>query len=88
MKVSSQMQVRIPADMFHAYGFGSEAMCVATETGIEFRPIKEAADVHADLLAELLEQGLSGDELVNAFRARASEDDGIEYATITLPESE
>lgn len=81
VKVSSQMQVRIPADMFHAYGFGGEAMCVATATGVEFRPVKDTAEMHADLLEDLLAQGLSGDELAARFRERLAAGDQVEYAS-------
>ena len=72
VKISSQMQVRIPIDWYEDYGFGKEALCVATETGIEFRPIKNAAEQCGDLLEELIAQGLSGDELVARFREQAS----------------
>ena len=71
-KVSSQMQVRIPRDLFERYGFGTEAEVVATPTGVEFRPVKSAGDRCADLLESLVGEGLTGAELVERFRSEAS----------------
>ena len=84
-KISSQMQVRIPRDLFERYGFGSEAEIVATATGVEFRPAKSAGDRCADLLESLVGEGLSGDELVERFRSEAnSAASSISYASVEL----
>ena len=72
-KISSQMQVRIPRDLYDRYGFGSEAEVVATATGGEFRPVKTEAERCADLLEQLVEQGLSGEELVERFRSESAQ---------------
>ena len=72
-KISSQMQVRIPRDLYERYGFGNEAEVVATVTGVEFRPIKTESERCADLLEQLVEQGLSGEELVERFRSEAAQ---------------
>lgn len=71
-KISSQMQVRIPRDLYERYGFGSEAEVVATATGVEFRPIKTEGERCADLLEQLVSQGLSGEELVQRFRSEST----------------
>lgn len=71
-KISSQMQVRIPRDLYERYGFGSEAEVVATATGVEFRPIKTESERCADLLEQLVSQGLSGEELVQRFRSESA----------------
>lgn len=71
-KVSAQMQVRIPRDLFDQYGFGSEAEVVPTKTGVEFRPIKSESEKMSDLLEDLVDKGLSGDELVQRFREEAT----------------
>ncbi len=72
-KISSQMQVRIPRDLYERYGFGNEAEVVATATGVEFRPIKTETERCADLLEQLVEQGLSGEELVERFRSESAQ---------------
>ena len=84
-KISAQMQVRIPRDLYDSYGFGNEAEVVATKTGVEFRPIKSAGEKCADLLESLVEEGLTGEELVARFRAEAGPvSEAVEYYTIDL----
>ena len=84
-KISAQMQVRIPRDLFDKYGFGTEAEVVATSTGIEFRPVKSAGDKCADLLESLVEEGLSGKELLERFRAQANDAVGsVEYQVLEI----
>ena len=72
-KISSQMQVRIPRDLYERYGFGNEAEVVATATGVEFRPVKTESERCADLLEQLVGQGLSGEELVRRFRRESTQ---------------
>lgn len=71
-KVSSQMQVRIPRDLYDRYEFGNEAEVVATPTGVEFRPVKSESERCADLLEQLVGQGLSGEELIHRFRSESA----------------
>ena len=83
-KISSQLQVRIPRDLYERYGFGPEAEIVATTTGIEFRPIKTESEKCADLLERLVSEGLSGEELVERFRADAlDQSTALEYTPQT-----
>lgn len=80
VKISTQLQVRIPAELYNRYGFGNEAECVATPTGVEFRPLKSAAEQSTDLLQQLVAEGYSGDDLIEEFRLRvADEIDGPQY---------
>ncbi len=89
MKISSQLQIRIPADLYQRYGFGSEAIVVPTDTGIELRPVADAADCSADLLQQLLDEGKTGEELVAEFRKRAKQESGsISYHVIRSSDSE
>lgn|GEM_PF-6177697 len=89
MKISSQLQIRIPADLYERYGFGSEAIVVPTEAGIELRPVADAADRGADLLQQLLDEGKSGEELVEEFRKRAKDDNpAVSYGAVDFPDSE
>ncbi len=82
-KISAQMQVRIPRELYESYGFGSEAEVVATKTGVEFRPVKSAGEKCADLLEALVSEGLSGKELVSRFRAEAGPvSESVEYHVV------
>lgn len=84
-KISSQMQVRIPRDLYERYGFGSEAEVVATATGVEFRPIKSESERCADLLEQLVAQGLSGDELVRRFKNESTQQAvAVEYQSASM----
>lgn len=67
VKISSQMQVRIPSEFYQAFGFGTEAICVATKTGVEYRPVRNAIEESADIIRELADKGLSGDELADEY---------------------
>lgn len=79
-KISSQMQVRIPRDLYEHYGFGNEAEVVATKTGVEFRPLKTESERCADLLEQLVGEGLSGEELVRRFRNESTQQSiAVEY---------
>lgn len=80
VKVSSQMQVRIPRDLYDRYEFGNEAEVVATATGVEFRPVKTESERCADLLEQLVSEGLSGDALVQRFRSESARQSiAVEY---------
>lgn len=80
-KISTQLQVRLPRDLYERYGFGAEAEVVATDTGIEFRPLKTESEKCADLLEQLIREGLEGEELIARFRASALEPGvAIEYS--------
>lgn len=70
VRVSSQMQVRIPVELYQRYGFTREAWCVPTEHGVEFRPVHGAAQESTNILQELVAQGLTGEELVKTFKSR------------------
>ena len=84
-KISAQMQVRIPRDLYEKYGFGNEAEIVPTKTGVEFRPIKSETEKCADLLETLVAEGLSGEELLTRFRAEAgSAAESVEYQVLNL----
>ena len=81
-RISSQMQVRIPRDLYERYGFGNEAEVVATATGVEFRPIKTESERCADLLEQLVGEGLSGEELIRRFRSESAQQTiEVEYQT-------
>ena len=74
VKISSQLQVRIPAELYDRYGFGTEAECVPTETGVEFRPLKTAVEQSTDLLEPVGAEGYTADALAAGVRSRAQEE--------------
>ena len=88
-KISSQMQVRIPRDLYEKYGFDTEAEVVETETGVEFRPIKSASARYAELLEDLVEQGLDGEELIARFKEQSKDvDTSVSYHVVPLDDKE
>lgn len=88
VKISSQMQVRIPRDLYERYGFTNEAELVPTGEGIELRPVKSTAQRCTELLESLVSEGLSGDELVERFREESASiteaEGGTQYAFTKL----
>jgi hypothetical protein len=80
VKVSSQMHLRIPRDLYERYGFGNEAEVVPTATVVEFRPVKTESERCADSLEELVSQGMGGEALVRRFRSESQRQSvAIEY---------
>lgn len=71
IRITGKRQITIPQRFFEALGFGSEAVCELQDDRIVLRPARmDGEDEFADLLlADLIDQGLSGKELLDAFRA-------------------
>jgi bifunctional DNA-binding transcriptional regulator/antitoxin component of YhaV-PrlF toxin-antitoxin module len=70
ISVSAKRQVTIPQKYFEALGFNNEAECILQNNAIIIRPIKEntGSEFSEQILADLLEQGLSGQELLIKFK--------------------
>lgn len=70
ISVSGKRQVTIPQKYFEALGFGNEAECILQNNAIVIRPIKESAgsEFSEQILADLIAQGLSGQELLVKFK--------------------
>ena len=70
ISVSAKRQVTIPQKYFEALGFNNEAECILKNNSIIIRPIKEntGSEFSEQILADLLEQGLSGQELLIKFK--------------------
>jgi len=80
VKVSSQMHLRIPRDLYERYGFGNEAEVVPTAKGVKFRPVKTEGERCADLPEVLASQGLGGETLVQRIRSESQRQSiAIEY---------
>jgi len=71
IRVSSQRQVTIPRKFFEKLGIGTEVECILKEDGILLKPILEDNNGHsaAEILKDLIEQGLSGSKLLEKFQA-------------------
>ena len=72
VSISSKRQITIPQKFFHALHFDTEAECLLRNGELVLRPSRPAAseDFSEEILAELVAEGLSGKELLAAFRER------------------
>jgi hypothetical protein len=70
ISISPKRQVTIPQKFFEVLGFGNEAECVLQNNAIIIRPVKEntGGEFAEQILADLVGQGLSGDELLAKFK--------------------
>ena len=70
ISVSGKRQVTIPRKYFEALGFSNEAECILQNSAIIIRPIKEntGSEFSEQILADLIAQGLSGQELLTKFK--------------------
>ena len=70
ISVSNKRQVTIPQKYFETLGFSNEAECILQNNSIIIRPIKESAEneFSEQILADLIAQGLSGQELLAKFK--------------------
>ena len=69
ISISSKRQVTIPQKFFDALGFGTEAECVLQNGALVIRPVRNNGGEFAEqILADLIAQGYSGDELLSQFK--------------------
>lgn len=70
ISVSNKRQVTIPLKFFEELGFGSEAECILQNNSIVIRPIyaNTGGEFSEQILADLINQGLSGQELLATFK--------------------
>ena len=70
ISVSGKRQVTIPQKYFEVLGFSNEAECILQNNAIVIRPIKEntGSEFSEQILADLIAQGLSGQELLAKFK--------------------
>lgn len=72
ISISSKRQVTIPQKFFETLGFDNEAECILKDGGIFIRPIHSAANEFAEeILADLIAQGYSGNELLEKFKLQS-----------------
>lgn len=70
ISISPKRQITIPQKFFSRFQFGSQAKISATDNGILIQPFENISDRELDvqILQELVQQGLNGQELINAFK--------------------
>lgn len=70
VSISSKRQITIPQKFFALLGFDTEAECVVRGNELIVRPAKTNAggEFAEYILADLIAQGLNGDELLKAFK--------------------
>ena len=73
--LSFPSQFTIPQKYYAQVGFGKEAECLLTRDAIIIRPIaaNQGGELAESILADLIAQGLSGQELLEAFRKKQAQ---------------
>ena len=73
IKISSKRQITIPQQFFDSLGFADEAECSLKDGALIIRPVRQNGGEFAEqILADLLEQGYQGDELLVKFKEAQS----------------
>ncbi len=70
VSISSKRQITIPQRFFLALGFGTEAECILRNSELVIRPAREQSggEFSEMILADLIDKGLSGEELLSEFK--------------------
>ncbi|HVI41644.1 MAG TPA: hypothetical protein VM577_13410 [Anaerovoracaceae bacterium] len=70
ISISTKRQLTIPQKFFELLGFNSEAECILRGNELIIRPLRESTGdgFAAEILADLVNQGLSGAELIEQFK--------------------
>lgn len=70
IRISEKRQLTIPSKFFQALGFSSEAECILRGNELIIRPVKEqsSGEFSEQILAELIDQGYSGEALLREFK--------------------
>ena len=70
VSISSKRQITIPQKFFTLLGFADEAECVVRGNELVIRPARTTSggEFAEMILADLIEQGLSGEELLSRFK--------------------
>ena len=74
VSISSKRQITIPQKFFAMLGFTDEAECIVRGNELIVRPARQNAggEFAEQILADLIAQGLSGNELLTQFKAKQS----------------
>lgn len=70
VSISAKRQITIPQKFFTHLGFDNEAECILRGNELVIRPAKANSGEFAEqILADLIKQGYSGDELLEKFKS-------------------
>lgn len=72
VSISSKRQITIPQKFFAKLGFSDEAECVVRGNELVIRPARQntGGEFAEHILADLISQGFSGDELLKQFKLK------------------
>lgn len=72
LSISSKRQITIPQKFFTMLGFSDTAECVVRGNELVIRPVKQESggEFAEQILAELIAEGFSGEELLTEFKVR------------------
>lgn len=75
LSISSKRQITIPQKFFSMLGFSDEAECVVRGNELVIRPARQngGGEFAEHILADLIREGLSGDELLKAFKLKQAQ---------------
>ena len=70
VSISAKRQITIPQKFFTLLGFDDEAECVVRGNELIIRPVRNnsGGEFAEQILADLIAEGLSGDELLKKFK--------------------
>ena len=69
ISVSQKRQITIPIEFYNSVGIDKEVECYVQNNAIVIRPIRESSgEFDEQILADLIAQGLSGQELLDKFK--------------------
>ena len=69
ISVSQKRQITIPVEFFNSLGIEKEVECYVQNNTIVIRPVREGGgEFDEEILADLIAQGLSGEELLQRFK--------------------
>ena len=70
VSISSKRQITIPQKFFTLLGFNTEAECIMRGNELVLRPVKvnTSGEFAEQILADLIRQGYSGEELLEKFK--------------------
>lgn len=70
ISVSGKRQITIPIEFFNKVGIEKEVDCYVQNNAIIIRPVREnGGEFDEEILADLISQGFSGQELLDRFKA-------------------
>lgn len=75
VSISAKRQITIPQKFFSMLGFDTEAECMVRGNELVIRPVKAntGGEFAEQILAELISQGYSGNELLERFKKAQKE---------------